>query len=52
MVWTIRYLDYNDAYTGKSTTHPSDMLAASLAAQQNTPMGAWEGGYLRPSAGL
>ena len=30
----IRYLDYNDSYTGKGTTHPSDMLAASLAAAE------------------
>lgn len=30
----IRYLDYNDTYTGKGTTHPSDMLAASLAAAE------------------
>ncbi len=30
----IRYLDYNDAYTGKGTCHPSDMLAASLAAAE------------------
>ncbi|MFH1555028.1 MAG: MmgE/PrpD family protein, partial [Pseudomonadota bacterium] len=30
----IRYLDYNDTYTGKGTVHPSDMLAASLAAAE------------------
>ena len=27
----IRYLDYNDTYTGKATCHPSDMLAPVLA---------------------
>jgi 2-methylcitrate dehydratase len=30
----IRYLDYNDTYTGKGTVHPSDMLAVSLAATE------------------
>jgi 2-methylcitrate dehydratase len=28
----IRYLDYNDTYTGSGTCHPSDMLAPALAA--------------------
>lgn len=27
----IRYLDYNDTYTGRGTCHPSDMLAPALA---------------------
>jgi 2-methylcitrate dehydratase len=30
----IRYLDYNDTYTGQGTTHPSDMLAPALAAAE------------------
>jgi 2-methylcitrate dehydratase len=32
----VRYLDYNDSYTTKGTVHPSDMLAASLAATECT----------------
>jgi len=30
----VRYLDYNDTYTGRGTVHPSDMLAAALAAAE------------------
>lgn len=30
----VRFLDYNDTYTGKGTVHPSDMLAAVLAAAE------------------
>ncbi len=30
----IRYLDYNDTYTGRGTVHPSDMLAPALAAAE------------------
>lgn len=30
----IRYLDYNDTYTGRGTVHPSDMLGVALAAAE------------------
>lgn len=30
----IRYLDYNDTYTGVGTCHPSDLLAPALAAAE------------------
>ena len=30
----IRYLDYNDGYTGKETCHPSDTIAAILPASE------------------
>ncbi|OWT75424.1 MULTISPECIES: MmgE/PrpD family protein [unclassified Achromobacter] len=30
----VRYLDYNDTYTGRGTVHPSDMFAAALAAAE------------------
>ncbi|WP_454689164.1 MmgE/PrpD family protein [Achromobacter aloeverae] len=30
----IRYLDYNDTYTGRGTVHPSDVFAAALAAAE------------------
>jgi len=30
----VRYLDFNDTYTGQGTIHPSDMLAPALAVAQ------------------
>jgi 2-methylcitrate dehydratase len=30
----VRYLDFNDTYTGQGTIHPSDMLPAALAVAQ------------------
>jgi 2-methylcitrate dehydratase len=38
----IRYLDYNDTYTGVGTCHPSDLLAPALAAAECTGGGGRE----------
>ena len=35
----IRYLDYNDTYTGYTTCHPSDMVGPALAAASAKPDG-------------
>ena len=35
----IRYLDYNDTYTGYTTCHPSDMVGPALAAASAKPNG-------------